>query len=411
MRFLDSWHEVFGVLSRNKLRTLLTALSVAWGIFMLVLLLAAGRGLQRGVEYDFRDDATNSLWIHPGKTALPYAGLPPGRSVKFQNADMRALVNSVDGIEHITGRYYLSGNLPISHGAKKGAFDVRGCHPDHLYLERTIMIRGRFINERDLVERRKVCVISAEIQKALFDPGQEVLGETINVRGVNYQVVGLYRDAGGEAELRKLYIPISTAQLVYHGSERLHAILYTMGNASLEQSERMVQQTRETLAQRHRFAADDPRAVRLTNNLAQFMKVTETFSWIRVFVWVVGIGTLFAGIVGVSNVMLISVQERTVELGIRKAVGATPSSIVTLVLQEALLITSLAGYLGLLAATLVVEVVRRYVPENDYLREPQVDFSSAMGATVALIVAGAIAGLVPAIRAASIKPVVAMRRV
>lgn len=405
---LDGWQETLEVLRRNKLRSFLTALSVAWGIFMLVILLAAGRGLQRGVEHDFRDDATNSIWISPGKTSLPYKGRGPGRSVLFENADIDALVESLPGIEHVTGRFYLWGEFSVSYGTKHAHFDIRGCHPGHLFIERTIMLSGRFINEFDVRERRKVAVIGPEVKSALFG-SRDPLGEYIAIRGVKYKVIGLYRDDGNQNELKKIYVPITTAQLVYSDPERVHHIMYTVGDANLEQSESMAKASLDLLARRHKFSPSDKRAVRINNNLVQFMKVQEIFDWIAVFVWVVGVGTIFAGIVGVSNIMLISVKERTVEFGVRKAIGATPWSILRMVLQEALLVTSLAGYLGLSAGALLVEALDQYMPENDYFRDPQVDFGAAVSAVAILVMAGVLAGLIPALKAARVKPVVAMR--
>lgn len=408
MLSFDGWQETLEALRRHKLRTILTALSVAWGIFMLVILLAAGRGLQRGVEHDFRDDATNSIWISPGRTSVAYKGQPPGRSIRFENDDVDAVAKQIPGVDHITGRFYLWGEFSVSYGMKTAHFDIRGCHPGHLYLERTQILAGRFINEFDVRERRKVAVIGPEVREQLFG-ARDPLGEYITIRGVKYKVIGLYQDDGSQNELRKIYVPITTAQLVYSAPRQVHHIMYTVGDADLAQSETMAAATRELLARRHRFSPEDKRALRVNNNLAQFSRVQEIFSWIRVFVWVVGVGTIFAGVVGVGNVMLISVKERTVEFGVRKALGATPWSIVSMVLQEALVVTSLAGYAGLCAGALLIEAVNRYVPENDYFREPQVDFQAALWAIGILVVAGALAGVIPAIRAARVHPVVAMR--
>jgi putative ABC transport system permease protein len=409
---LDSWQEMFALLWRNRLRTLLTGLSVAWGIFMLVILMAAGTGLQNGVLYDFRDDATNSVWFLPGETSLAHQGTRVGRTVKLRNADVDAVAREIAGIEHITGRFYLRGDAIVRYRDKTASFDMRGCHPDHLYLERTIMLEGRFINPRDIDERRKVAVIGPEVKRALFGDAMsnaEVIGKMIEVNGINYRVVGLYRDEGRSVELRKIYIPISTAQLVYHGADRVHHLMYTVGDAGLEDTQRMAEQTQALLADRLGFSVQDRRALSVTNNLIQFQKVTEIFSWIRVFVWVVSLGTLLAGIVGVSNIMLIGVKERTVEFGIRKAIGAPPASIVRMVLMEALFVTSMAGYAGLVGGALLVETVKQYVPENDYVRNPDVDFGVGIAATLILITAGALAGLFPAMKAAAVKPVVAMR--
>ncbi|HEU4583942.1 MAG TPA: ABC transporter permease [Polyangiaceae bacterium] len=406
---MDTWQEVFEVLRRNKLRASLTASSVAWGIFLLVLLLAAGNGLRHGVEWEFRDDATNSISLRRGKTSLPFQGHAPGRPVYLQNADVAALRSELGGVDHITGRFFLWGVTPISRGNRSAGFDVRGCHPDHQFLEQTIILAGRYINELDVSEQRKVAVIGTAVKDALFADGEDALGQMINVRGVNYQVVGLFDDVGGEGELRRVYIPLSTAQALYKGGDTMHQIWFTTGAASVVESEALVGRSRQLLAERHHFDPDDRRAVPASNNLLRFRQLMDVFDWVRAFVWVVGIGTLFAGIVGVSNIMIISVQERTLEIGIRKAIGAPPSSIVGMILLEALVLTSLAGYLGLIAGVGLVEAFRRYLPENDYVRDPTIDVRVAVVATLVLVAAGALAGLLPALAAARVRPVVAMR--
>jgi putative ABC transport system permease protein len=222
-------------------------------------------------------------------------------------------------------------------------------------------------------------------------------------------VVGVFEDQGGEGELRRIYIPISTAQLVYHGGSRVHQIMFTTGAASLEESDAMAQRSRQVLSERHDISPLDRRALQVNNNQVQFRKLMDIFDWIRAFVWLVGIGTLFAGIVGVSNIMIISVQERTLEIGIRKAIGATPGSIIRMIVGEALLITAVAGYVGLTAGVLCVELVRRYLADNQYIRNPTVDMRVAVLATLLLVFAGALAGVLPARKAAQVRPVVAMR--
>jgi putative ABC transport system permease protein len=406
---MDTWQEVFEVLRRNKLRAGLTASSVAWGIFLLVLLIAAGNGLRHGVEWEFRDDATNSISLRRGKTSLPYQGHGPGRPVNFENADLEALRAEVAGIDHMTGRFFLWGGTQISRGHRSAAFDVRGCQPDHQFLEQTIILSGRYINELDVSERRKVAVIGTAVKAALFDQAEDAIGEMINIRGVNFRVVGLFDDVGGDGELRRIYVPLSTAQSMYKGANQLHQIWFTTGVASVAESEDMATRSRQIIAGRHHFDPNDRRAVQASNNLQRFSQLMDIFDWVRTFVWVVGVGTLLAGMVGVSNIMIISVQERTLEIGVRKAIGATPASIVRMILLEALLLTSLAGYLGLVAGVGLVEAVRRYLPENDYIRDPSVDVRVALVATLILVLAGALAGFFPALAAARVRPVVAMR--
>ncbi len=405
---LDALQEIFATLQRNKLRTALTALSVAWGMLMLVVLLGAGRGLQNGAAYEFRDDAVNSLWLYPGKTTLPFAGRGPGREVKLMNDDYDAIQRSVPGVEHITARFYLFGEFVVSYGAKHSAFDIRGTHPGHQYLEKTIITAGRFLNDADLSERRKVCVLGSKVVDFLFGK-QDPLGEYLKIRGVSYKVVGVFEDVGGEAELKKIYVPITTAQLVYNQPGRVHQIMFTIGNASVAQSRQLAESLVRFVAARHGVSPDDRRALHVQNNVEEFERVNSVFVWIQVFVWIVGIGTLLAGIVGVSNIMLISVKERTREIGIRKALGATPWSIITLVIGEAIIVTAIAGYCGLILGIFVVELAARYMKDVPYMRQPEVDLRVALIATGLLVFSGALAGFFPARHAANINPIQALR--
>jgi putative ABC transport system permease protein len=405
---LDSLQEIFETLRRNKLRTLLTALSVAWGMFMLVVLFGAGRGLENGAAYEFRDDAVNSMWVYTGKTTLPFAGRGKGREIKLDNEDYRLLPENVPGIDHITGRFYLWGEFQVAYGSKHAAFDIRGTHPDHQYLEKTIITSGRFLDELDLLERRKVCVLGSKVVEFLFG-AHDPLGEYVNIRGVQYRVVGVFEDVGGENELKKIYVPITTAQLVYNQPARIHQLMFTIGDATLERSREMSDATARVLGERHGVSPDDKRALHVQNNFEQFTRVNVVFVWIRIFVWIVGAGTLLAGIVGISNIMLISVRERTREIGVRKALGATPFSIVSMVLGEAILVTAGAGYSGLVAGIFAVELASRSLHDVAYLRDPQVDFSLGLIATGLLVLSGVLAGFFPARQAALVKPVEALR--
>lgn len=407
---LDRWQEIFDTIRRNKMRTLLTALSVAWGIFMLVLLLGAGTGLQNSVEHKFRDDAINSLWIRPGRTSKPFKGHAVGRRVEFNNQDYEYIRDQFDDVEHITGRFHLrNSDITVSRGAKTSAFDVRAVHPDHLHLENTIMTHGRYINESDLMQRRKVAVIGQPIAEFFF-ADSDPLGQWLQFSGMPYQVIGVFVDYGGEREMMQIYIPISTAQMAYGGGgEQMHQLMLTVGDASLDDSVALEKIVRAFLARRHHFSPSDRRALRIRNNLENFREINEVFVGIRLFVWSVGIGTILAGIVGVSNIMLISVRERTKEIGIRKALGATPGDIVGQIVQESVFLTSVSGYLGILGGIGIFELVDRYVPDNEYIRDPSVDMSVVLGAMGVLVLAGALAGYFPARRAAKVDPIVALR--
>jgi putative ABC transport system permease protein len=406
---LERWFEILSVLQHDRLRTLLTALSVAWGMFMLALLLGAGRGLENGAAWEFRDVAVASIWVGAGQTSIPHAGRKPGREVKLNNEDLEALGRDIVASGHRSGRYWFWGNFQVRRGSQHSGFDVNGVHPGYQYLDKTELVRGRFLDEADLAETRKVCVIGSEVRKTLFGESSPI-GQSIQIRGLVYQVVGEFQDVGGEAEQRRIYVPITTAQLVYHDPRRLHQIAFDLTTTDLDVSRKAAERTSRILATRHQVSTEDRRAIRVWNNLEQFYKVTRVFGWIRAFVWIVGLGTLIAGVVGVSNIMLIAVTERTREIGIRRAVGATAASVVGMILAESVLLTALSGYAGLLAGVGAVELASRLLTDLPYLREPSVDIGIMLAAAALVVVAGALAGLFPALRAGRVEPIAALRR-
>jgi len=405
---LDTWQEILDTIRANKLRSFLTGFSVAWGIFMLIVLLGSGEGLSHGIEYQFRDDAINSIWVFPGQTSVPYKGLASGRRVQFTNEDNDEIRTGVNGVEHITSRFYISGNLRVRYREQTTTFDVRCVHPGHLFLEKTIMTEGRFLDDLDLKELRKVAVIGVNVKKALFKD-EPAIGKNIEVNGIAFKVVGIFRDEGGEGEQEKIYLPITTAQRAFGGANRVQQIMMTTGEAPLEQTEGMSKDIKHRLATRHTFSTEDPRAVFVNNNNQEFQRFVGLMRAIRSFIWVIGVGTILAGVVGVSNIMMITVRERTREIGVRKALGATPWSVIGLVLQESILITSVAGYIGLVLGIAVLELGAKAISGAEYFRNPEVDLAVAIQATLLLIVAGLAAGFVPARRAAAVRPVEALR--
>ena len=405
----DTWREILDVVARNKLRTTLTGFAVAWGIFMLVVLLGSGTGLAHGIEYQFRDDAINSIWIQSGRTSNPYKGLQPGRRIQFENRDYDEVTTRVPGVEYSSARFMVFGSSKVVYQDETGSFTLRAVHPGHAKVEKTTILQGRFINELDLREFRKSAVLGVLVKDALFGD-RPAIGKEIRINGISFNVVGIFDDEGSEREREMIYLPISTAQRAFNGRDRINQILYTTGDATLPESERMAGQSKEILAVNHTFDPEDKRAVFVNNNVENFQRFASLMNAIRIFIWIVGVGTLLAGVVGVSNIMLVAVKERTREIGIRKALGATPGSIVALVLQESVLITAVAGYLGLIAGVALLEVVSRVLPEEStFFKNPQVDLSTALWATLLLIAAGTVAGYFPARRAASVQPVEALR--
>ncbi|MGH1334537.1 MAG: ABC transporter permease [Aureispira sp.] len=409
---LDKWQEIILSLSKHKLRTSLTAFGVFWGIFMLVLLLGAGNGLQNGAQYEFRDDATNSLWIYPRRTSLAHQGLSKNRQVKFENADYD-LLKSLEGTEYITGRFYLLPDLEkLVYNNVRYNFSVRCVHPDHQVLENTNIEKGRYINERDINLYRKVAVIGQLVKEEVF-PNENPIGKYIQIGGISFQIVGVFSDTGGEDEMRMIYLPITTAQRSFATRPSINQLMLTTGEASLEEVMELEQQVIAKLAERHRFNPKDKQAIRVRNRVEHFQSIMNLFNMISLFIWIVGIGSIIAGVIGVSNIMLIVVKDRTKEIGIRKALGASPASVVSMIIQEAVLITSVAGYLGMAIGIGLIHGINvfmeTYEIDGGFFRDPQVDVGMVVTATIVVVIAGAIAGLIPALKAAKISPVEAMR--
>ncbi len=404
----DKWQEIISTISKNKLRTFLTGFSVAWGIFMLIILLGSGQGLKNGVEEQFADDATNSIWVYPRQTSMAYKGYKPGRRIELTNTDIERTKNSFSNIDNITGRVYVNAQN-ISYKNNYGSYSIRSVHPAHKILENTEVTRGRYINQPDIDKFRKSAVIGSLVAKDLFKD-EDPIGKYIHIDNIPFKVVGVFTDKGGESEMRIIYLPITTAQRLFKGGDKINQFMFTVGdNATVEESEQTANQLRHQLAAIHHFDPEDKRAVWIRNELENYKKVMSLFSGINIFIWIVGIGTIIAGIVGVSNIMMIVVKERTKEIGIRKALGATPFSIIGLVLLESVVITSLAGYIGLAAGVGLLELVNKYMPPSDFFRNPEANINVALMATGILIIAGAIAGFIPARKAASVQPVEALR--
>ena len=411
---IDKWQEILATIKKNKMRTFLTGFSVAWGIFMLMILLGSGNGLSNGVAANFMNDAVNAMWIWTGKTTVPYQGMKSGRPIQFYNEDQK-VVEKVEGVGVISGRFFM-GNTRYSYNKESGDYTTITCHPELKDVENLILEEGRFINKIDILQNRKVVVLGADIKTALFKDST-ALGKYVNVNSVPFKVVGISTEPGSTRN-RNAYMPVSTAQMIFSGSNRLHNLALTINAETLEESQAIEEQIRNALAKQHKFDPKDESAIGLYNKLENYIQTMKIFQAIKIFIWIIGIGTLIAGIVGVSNIMLIVVKERTKEIGIRKAIGASPASVIGLILLESIMITTLAGYIGLVMGTGLMEMINYFMvqsaeptpdPQGTIFMNPTVDFNIAVSATLLLIVAGAIAGYIPAKRAASIKPIVALR--
>ena len=408
---LDKWQEIFNTIQKNKLRTFLTALGVFWGVFMLVFLMGSGKGLENGVMSQFGLKVTNALFVWTQPTSMPYKGLPPGRRAQLRIDDVRAIEDQMPEIEYIAPRMWVPSG-EIVHGNNSAAFDVRGEEPDIFHIEAMEMHSGRFINELDLQERRKIAVIGHRVREVLFEKDEEVIGSSIRIRGNDYLVVGIFESLqsgeDGSEEEQTIYIPLTTAQQITNRHNEINWFVCTVGKEySTAQVERDV---KALLRKRHRIHPEDPQGVRSDNVEEEFREVTGLFTGIRLIVWIVGIGSLLAGVIGVGNIMLIIVKERTKEIGIRKALGATPSSIVSMILLESVFITTLAGYFGLLVSSGIIVLMNFAVGEGgEFFANPEIDMTVGLGALVILVISGALTGLVPAMQAANVNPVVALK--
>jgi putative ABC transport system permease protein len=410
----DVWQEIFETIRKNKLRTFLTGFSVAWGIFMLMILLGSGNGLQNAVLYQFDSSTQNLIWLNCGETSMPYQGLKEGRRIRFTNDDYDFLKDKEGDIELISSHFYFPVPLVCSYKDSYGSFSISNCHPTVEIIEKNKVIEGRFINDLDIKEFRKVIVIGDGLRNALFRD-EDPLDKYVKLNNLPYKVIGVFTNPHN-SENKTGYIPFSTAQHIYQGGNRVGSMTVTTRMVkTVEEAEAIKQKLREQMALRHNFDPKDTRALGTYDRLSDYIRTMKIFQAIKIFIWIIGIGTLTAGIVGVSNIMLILVRERTREIGIRKALGATPSSIMGLVLLESVLITSVAGYTGLVLGTGIMEAVNWALERttetggNLFFRNPTVDFTTALVSTLLLVIAGSLAGYLPARKAATVKPVEALR--
>lgn len=409
---IDKWQEIFDSLRRHKLRTLLTAFGVFWGIFMLIALLAAGKGIEKGVLTDFGEFAKNSVFIWGERTQLPYKGFRPGRSIRMTLDDVAAIRTTVPEAKYIAAQVYL-GDSTVTFQEKSETFSVMGVNAESVHLESPNLLEGRFVNLPDEENARNVAVIGNKVKTALFALGA-AQGKYITIRGVFFQVIGVFEPTQpGNAEQagETIYIPITTAHQTFLRGNVVHSLALIAEShvpASIVEAK-----TKDLLKQRHKVAPEDPRAIGSWNAEKQFTELQNLFQGIRIFTWMIGSATIVAGIVGVSNIMLIIVKERTREIGLRKALGATPFSIISLILQESVVLTAISGYVGLVASVGLIElagyVMDRFHLQSTFFNNPEVDFSTAITATVVLVLTGAVAGFIPARTAARVNPIEALR--
>lgn len=408
----EKWAEIFDTIGKNKLRTVLTGFSVFWGIFMLIILLGTGKGLSNGFSYNFRNTAKNTIDIWGGQTTKPWQGLAVDRNIQLDTRDVEALRTAIPGLRHISGQLRVwRGNSNLSRGKNYGNFTINGVTPEYAELQHQQILQGRFINQLDQEHTRKVLVLAEDSRDALFKE-EDPIDQWVQVNGIPFQVVGVYRfESGGRGmnQNSQVFIPLSVVQHVFNAQQDVDKITFSFADGSMAGAEQAEQRAISVLASRHHFDPTDDRAVFINNNVKNAMLFGQIFGGINAFLWIIGIGTIVAGIVGVSNIMLIVVKERTKEIGIRKALGATPANVVGQVIMEAVFVSAVAGYFGLVCGVGLLEFIAGNVPGSEMFRNPTVDIGTALWATGVLVVAGALAGLIPARRAAAIRPIEALR--
>ena len=404
----DNWIEIFNTIAKNKLRTFLSGFTVALGIFIFVILFGFGNGLENTFQKFFNDDNQNSMFIFPSSTSEPFKGYESGRRIEFDNSDLKAITDNFDKyLESISPRIFDYAN--IKYKDKSNNYSIRAVSPSHQQNEKTIMMQGRFLNEDDIINKKRYAVIGRLIAEDLFKK-ENPIGKYIDGSGHTWKVIGIFQDDGGDREERTMYIPYTSLQQIKKNNDKIDQfVLSYKPEIGYEGAVKFEKELKQFLKRRKQISPRDRRGIYIRNvadNLKENQRFASTLQYIISFI---GIGTLIAGIIGISNIMVFVVKERTKELGIRKAIGASPRSIIAMILQEAIFITTLSGYFGLVIGIATLQLIGDKLETEYYITNPYIDMGTAIFATLLLIIFGAIAGYIPARRAAKIKPIIALR--
>ncbi|WP_299181286.1 ABC transporter permease [uncultured Chryseobacterium sp.] len=404
---LDRWQEIFSSIRSNVLRTVLSGFTVALGLFIFIVLFGIGKGLQNAFTEGFARDAQNLISIFTGKTTVAYKGLQSDRTVTMNNDDYDFLVNmDKEKVGYSTPRY--TTNLMVKYGKESGAYQINGGNMEEKYIENRKILDGRYLTPTDLERKQNVAVIGRMVQRDLIKNGSPV-GKDLDINGTMFKVVGVFSDDGGDWDERHITIPITTLQQMKKGSDTVSTVYIAYNeNLTPEQAIKYGDELKDRLKARKNVSPDDENGVRVWNN-AQNMNDTFMFlAVITAIVTFIGLGTLLAGIIGISNIMVYIVKERTQEIGVRKAIGAKPKSIVGLIVQESVLITVVSGFVGVGLGVLALSMIGDSL-EAFFIKDPNVGWGTIFAAFIALICSGLIAGFVPAYRASKIKPIEALR--
>ena len=417
---IDRWNEIFSALKKNKMRSFLTAFGVFWGIFMLIVMAGAGKGLENGIMSGVGQVASNSFFMWTEKTSEPYKGFRRGRFWNYNNEDVEYIRTKVSEADVVSPRlfgHWLSGNNTVR-GKYTGSYNVKGDYPDWIKIDPAEIPKGRWLNDVDILQKRKVCVVGEKVVEEMFEKGEEPVGKYLRVSGVYYQVIGVIHpisnlNMNGRTET-SIFLPFTTMQVAYNYGNDVHMLGVTTKkgySASMVEAKVMA-----AIKERHSVSPTDVQAIGHVNLEKQFKQFSGLFLGIQVLTWIVGIGTLLAGVVGVSNIMLVIIKERTQEIGVMRAIGASPRKIISQIIQESVFLTTFAGYFGLFFGILVLEGANKVLDmiakgggEEIFIKNPEINFWVAVACLVVLIVSGAIAGYIPARKAVEIKPIDALR--
>jgi putative ABC transport system permease protein len=405
---LDRWREIFQSINKNRLRSIMSGFTVAFAILLFTLLFGVASGLGNFFKTAFGDDAQNMMVVRVWKTTKPYKGLQTGRRIQLKNRDYNFVADEYsNNIQFQTAR--INNNFSIKYKNKADNYSIRAVHPDHQFLEKTIIEEGRYLNERDLKSKSKVIVIGRLIKKDLFGE-KNALGKRVNVNGSSFLIIGIFSDDGGDNEERMAYMPVTTAQMMYGNNDYINQInLGYNPDLSTDAAIAFGEKVERDMRKKLNIHPDDQSALSVRN----MAEANKFFGIIMLALYLIiafiGSGTLVAGIIGISNIMIFVIKERTKELGIRKALGAKPSAIIGMVVQESVLITAIAGYAGLSLGTYILSFIGNSLEEQYFIKDPSVSPGIVIGATIILVFSGLIAGYLPAKRAAKIKPIEALR--
>ncbi|MFA5417669.1 MAG: ABC transporter permease [Bacteroidales bacterium] len=415
----DKWHEILFALKQNKLRTFFTAFGVFWGIFMLIIMLGSGRGLHNGVSQGMGDMATNAMFMWTQTTTKPYKGFPRGRRYNFNNDDTKALRDNLPDLQYIAPRLQVFGgngsNNNVVRGDRTASYSIQGDYPDYFLIDPVNLLEGRLINELDIEDKRKVVVIGTRVKDDMFEKNEDPIGEMIRIQGVYFKVVGVHsskkNDNQAERENAQIFMPFSTMQQTFNYGNMVG--WYSMTAVDGVPASKLLDDVKALLKSRHSIDPTDDRAIGAFNIEVEYTKMKNLFTGIDALIWFVGVFTLLAGVIGISNIMLVVVKERTKEIGIQRALGATPLEVKSQIVIETVFLTTIAGYIGLTLGVGFLELINFALVSSgstgEMFSHPEVDFNKAIAALILLVVSGALAGLIPAQRAVSIKPIDALR--